>query len=1036
MTIFSLPFGQAEATKRKRDQLLRLLPWLDLGLLDLRNKEVFKHNFGRALCCGIPEFDLVIVDEAHNLKHGFGSGAVRNRVMGLMFGRDDERPGRGFPDYGPRARRVLFLSATPVEDTYRQLWNQLDVFGKATGFEALADKDASDEERRDCARRFLIRRITSLRAAGNPLTKNLYRREWRQGGVDLHDDALTVPDHKSRLVVALVQKKVSETLRSPRFNNQFQIGMLASFESFMETAGFTVGESDETPSSFDQSEQSRDEVERRGADVGVLNRLARDYRRSFGTELPHPKMDAVVDGLARSFETGEKALVFVRRVASVRELKRKLDERYDQHLLARLRTGLLKSLEPEFERLVARYRDERRRDIESAGGRSGAATRRNDAEPDVGGKDSFFAWFFRGEGPRDAFSGAALQRRFTQTSGVLSSVFDDNWVAWLLGVRPADVPQSLAVYLSRSVESVEADLEGGIRTWLGPGRAAERRNFFLGYQRAALQLMAGFDGPHRSRAQVILDHRFGEAASHVRWSGHVPAPAESLRVRTLFTELRANEVLGPLLDIDARGSGVSYGALDLGDDFVDAFRRRETKRELVSGVCRLGHPIIDLFILMANRIGTLASRERVGGEDDVKLIRAFIMYLEEQSSDPARFTSFREIRDVLDHTDLLIDLNLPAARTTPIDELPTLVGRLLREQQPIGGMAGRVNETLVRQFRMPGYPFVLVSTDLLQEGEDLHTFCSSVLHYGISWMPSSMEQRTGRIDRVNSATQRRLGRLQAEPQGTDLLQVYYPHLRDTVEVLQVDRVLGRMADFVRMMHEDLIVDRKEERQIDLATEIVRARRPPDIPSVLLTTAFPVTEEMLKGKDRALAVDTGAATALHERFAAIRTRLADPTIEWHDTAEPGTLIGVLSIGERRQPFTLFLRATAGRMLVRCVSPIGHVPQELRASLLDRGSGSPLVRIAIVGAPSNNEGGPSRRRGRAAAGTVDASQTTYDLTAEGDILLGAPEADISRIHTLIRDVAVEADALEDEVAAGADAHPAAWLGQLRDEARHER
>ena len=33
-----------------------------------------------------------------------------------------------FPNFGPRARKVLFLSATPVEESYRQLWNQLDVF--------------------------------------------------------------------------------------------------------------------------------------------------------------------------------------------------------------------------------------------------------------------------------------------------------------------------------------------------------------------------------------------------------------------------------------------------------------------------------------------------------------------------------------------------------------------------------------------------------------------------------------------------------------------------------------------------------------------------------------------------------------------------------------------------------------------------------------------------------------------------------------------------------------------------------------------
>ena len=69
--------------------------------------------------------------------------------------------------------------------------------------------------------------------------------------------------------------------------------------------------------------------------------------------------------------------------------------------------------------------------------------------------------------------------------------------------------------------------------------------------------------------------------------------------------------------------------------------------------------------------------------------------------------------------------------------------------------------------------------DLLQEGEDLHTFCSAVHHYGISWMPSSMEQRVGRIDRVNSETERRLTLANGSADGSAKLQVYYPHLRDT-----------------------------------------------------------------------------------------------------------------------------------------------------------------------------------------------------------------------------------------------------------------
>ena len=171
---------------------------------------------------------------------------------------------------------------------------------------------------------------------------------------------------------------------------------------------------------------------------------------------------------------------------------------------------------------------------------------------------------------------------------------------------------------------------------------------------------------------------------------------------------------------------------------------------------------------------------------------------------------------------LRFDVNAPDARVTPPVETARYFGSILRQQQPVGGMSGQVNKTLVQQFRMPGYPFVLVSTDLLQEGEDLHTFCSSVLHYGTSWTPSSMEQRIGRIDRVRSQSDRRLSGTAVLPEGADRLQVYYPHLEDTVEVLQVQRVLRRMDTFLRLMHEGLSVPKGDHQRVDVSREMIDA----------------------------------------------------------------------------------------------------------------------------------------------------------------------------------------------------------------------
>src|SRR5437867_656540 len=78
-----------EGARRMRDGLRKHLPWLRDEIFDLRNKQIFKDNFASALCCALPVFDLVIVDEAHNLKGGYSpSTAARNRVLALAMGRD------------------------------------------------------------------------------------------------------------------------------------------------------------------------------------------------------------------------------------------------------------------------------------------------------------------------------------------------------------------------------------------------------------------------------------------------------------------------------------------------------------------------------------------------------------------------------------------------------------------------------------------------------------------------------------------------------------------------------------------------------------------------------------------------------------------------------------------------------------------------------------------------------------------------------------------------------------------------------------
>jgi hypothetical protein len=101
---------------------------------------------------------------------------------------------------------------------------------------------------------------------------------------------------------------------------------------------------------------------------------------------------------------------------------------------------------------------------------------------------------------------------------------------------------------------------------------------------------------------------------------------------------------------------------------------------------------------------------------------------------------------------------------------------------------------------MPGYPYVLVTTDIFREGEDLHTYCQNVYHYGIAWNPSDMEQRTGRIDRINSLSYRKLNKTN-DVSFNNKIHVFYPYLTQSVEVNQVAKLLTNINIFIEDFNE-------------------------------------------------------------------------------------------------------------------------------------------------------------------------------------------------------------------------------------------
>lgn len=113
-----------------------------------------------------------------------------------------------------------------------------------------------------------------------------------------------------------------------------------------------------------------------------------------------------------------------------------------------------------------------------------------------------------------------------------------------------------------------------------------------------------------------------------------------------------------------------------------------------------------------------------------------------------------------------------------------------------GEVREETRRRLLRGFNSPLLPEILVASEVMSEGVDLHLDCRHVIHHDLSWNPSTLEQRTGRIDRL---------RCLAEKEG-ESIHVYLPYLEGTADEKMFRVVTDRARWFQVVMGEKYAVD--------------------------------------------------------------------------------------------------------------------------------------------------------------------------------------------------------------------------------------
>jgi hypothetical protein len=773
---FSMALSDDETSwQKKRDELKALVPARKWEAA-IRSKDDVKQQYARALNYILPHFDLVVIDEAHNFKHDFES-SDRNKVLSRVFGF------RGEDGYSPKVKRALLLSATPYDRDLNQLRNQLRMVGRTELLPESLENDDKVRIRKQL-RRFMVRRLNTLKVNGELLTRNMYRREWRDGP---RAEVLLETDEQ-KLVTALVQKKVGELLTRQSDSPSFQAGLLASFESFADStrSGPVVFDGDPADRKGDYAQ-----------DRHVLARLVTNYVQSgLGRTLPHPKMDAVVRRLADSmFGRARKQLVFVRRVKSVGELKAKLDDEYNEWIHAYLNEMLAfhEDARSVMNAVFEAYLDaSRMRDSSDIGGEVDGIDLAHDSLPAK--NDTFFAWFFRGEASRevsgllDSDGGAfptpdGVRKGLVAKNQVVVTLMEPNW-AWyichrenedlasLLDEHGPEITDLAGKYISGRVaddqlEEYVASQAAFVEWWI------EHRNMgFLEPLRESLSAVRSSEG------EKSLDER--EVRAYLEQS-------------TLYQEIEEAGLTSSVSPFQSR----LYEALREGDNLTRAFNLFYVHKALLSFLARTGHGVIDIYTArLMQGPANLTERSRT------QWLRDFVAMLARQRRG-VRFSTFHELACVATHLEQIIKNNIPDILEKNREEYPTYLAQTLNPVSPVIGASGETTgrSSQARKFRMPGYPLALISTDVFQEGEDLHTFCDSVVHYGLSGSPVSLEQKTGRVDRVGSMAQRRLTRLQRQPEDHEYIQVTYPYVKESIESLQVRQICGNLNEFIESLHD-------------------------------------------------------------------------------------------------------------------------------------------------------------------------------------------------------------------------------------------
>ena len=802
-----------------------------------------------------PKINCLIIDEAHNYKYGIGGDnydeSIRNETTARFLGAiQDNSILNNFPELRskikiPLAEKIICLSATPKDRSLLEIKNQFNCFSNK---HILSDSNtAGDIESR--LKRFLLRGNLEYVLNTEVVSRNQCREEHRKGNVNKSEVAipLTIDDSFDAVFWQLLQYKSIKHL-DQKNNASFEIGMLASFETYMadlDRRSLKNIEVSNEPEEKDKEDKEYEQTALRSIqesqDINIIRGIMASYYENFKKFPPHPKQTKLEDEIIEQLKRQEKSLIFVRRVASSYELEKRIKERFESEIVLgqylKFTGKFTKYKTPELSMLISSFNNHYSEML--------VAERLDDTLRLLLDKDEIknvllsFTELNNINYTAEGLIWLRITFESDQASAFKASISDYikrslvNISQTLKDVTISAINVTYNEYKRHSekdeeIDSKSEDTQSGyfFLDYFKKGRKGfyyrqkmYRENWFeinpvilnnhfkyIEYQVHGLNsLLSNIKIDPQKKKNQSFKLATETALNFFQQKGSLNTNSESINLNIpppLNETTFITRLLCEFCDVEMRNwleKRIKTG------NHILYLRDIKVLNALLRNILRNGSGLLPGFV--ADSTGLDFNDELLNLITGNEATFAFVL---------------KEIKTIVNDFDLIVAVNFQERDESKINAI-------LRNLTPIVGTSGqddRDRGILAAQFRMPGFPYVLITTDIFREGEDLHSYCQNVYHYGIAWNPSDMEQRTGRIDRINSKSYRMLNKTK-ELTFENKVQVFYPYLQNSVEVNQVVQLLRNLNNFVETFN-DIVSDIPYKSSVSVNEEFFEESIPPPI----------------------------------------------------------------------------------------------------------------------------------------------------------------------------------------------------------------